>query len=338
MVGDFNCILSNEEKDGGQDKETWELNDFCNSIDNNDLIDIGFVGFPFAWNNKRHGRANIRQRLDRAIVNPQWRMKFPNGTLLHLPPGGSDHCPVLVRDSSSWKEDMVRQAFNQEDAEIILGIPLPRNDMVFNSKKWEPDVACRLAVSNAVDFLEASAEKVQDSTGTPSSCFESAHRWEKPCHGWFKINFDGGLDHRKKVGGLGIVIRDYNGNFRAARAIHIRNCMEPLGIEAMAARESLIFALELGLQRIILEGDCQQVVKLIQKNEVCDSSIGALISDINCLRQSVSELDVRFVRRSGNSVAHCVAKNAVGGNGSRTWEFFPPPWLLSSLQGDTSHL
>lgn len=97
MVGDFNCILSNEEKDGGQDKEAWELNDFRNFIDNNDLIDIGFVGFPFTWNNKRHGRANIRQRLDRAIVNPQWRVKFPNGTLLHLPPGGSDHCPILVR-------------------------------------------------------------------------------------------------------------------------------------------------------------------------------------------------------------------------------------------------
>lgn len=139
---------------------------------------------------------------------------------------------------------------------IIWRIWLCRNDIVFNSKKWGPDVACQLVVSDAVDFLEANANKAQDSTGSSSSCSNSAHRWEKPCRGWFKINFDGGLDHRQKVGGLGIVIRDCNGSFRAARAIHIRNFMEPLGIEAMAARESLVFALELGLQRFVLEGDC----------------------------------------------------------------------------------
>lgn len=61
------------------------------------MIDIGYVGYPFTWNNKRGGRANIRMRLDRALVNPRWRIECPNGILLHLLPGGSDHCPVLLR-------------------------------------------------------------------------------------------------------------------------------------------------------------------------------------------------------------------------------------------------
>ncbi|KAH7834427.1 hypothetical protein Vadar_015903 [Vaccinium darrowii] len=97
IAGDFNCIFTNEEKSGRVDKEEWELIDFQRFMDDNDLIDIGFVGYPFTWNNKRGGRANIRMRLDRALVNPRWRSDFPLGSLHHLPSGGSDHCPILLR-------------------------------------------------------------------------------------------------------------------------------------------------------------------------------------------------------------------------------------------------
>lgn len=84
MLGDFNSILSNEEKFGGVDREDWEMRDFSNFIGNNWLIDIGYVGYPYTWNNKRGGRANIRLRLDRALVNSLWRSDYPNGFLQHL--------------------------------------------------------------------------------------------------------------------------------------------------------------------------------------------------------------------------------------------------------------
>lgn len=108
--------MSNEEKDGDLDKEDWELNDFQCFIDNNDLIGIGYVGYPFTWNNKRNGVANIRQRLDRAVVNTQWRVGFPNGTLHHLPPGGSDHCPILLRCGGSPSPKVSRFIFDSRGA------------------------------------------------------------------------------------------------------------------------------------------------------------------------------------------------------------------------------
>ncbi|KAH7850286.1 hypothetical protein Vadar_030442 [Vaccinium darrowii] len=177
----------------------------------------------------------------------------------------------------------------------------------FNSKKWELDVTCRMAISDAVDFLEANYNEVQVSTSS--------------------------REHFQRTGGLGIVIWDFNGRFRAARDVHLGNIMEPMIIEALAARESLLFAQELGLQRMILEGDYQQVAKLIQRKEDWYSNIGVLISDINRLRQSVSELEVSLVTRSDNSVAHCVAKNVVGGSGSRKWEFDPPAAVISPSRG-----
>ncbi|KAH7861063.1 hypothetical protein Vadar_021190 [Vaccinium darrowii] len=96
LIGDFNTIVSNEEKQGGIDKEEWEMSDFRKFINDNELIDLGFVGYPFTWNNKRGHGANIRERLDRALVNVKWRMSYDSGVLKHLRHLGSDHCPLLV--------------------------------------------------------------------------------------------------------------------------------------------------------------------------------------------------------------------------------------------------
>ncbi|KAI8546648.1 hypothetical protein RHMOL_Rhmol07G0135800 [Rhododendron molle] len=81
---------------------------------------------------------------------------------------------------------------------------------------------------------------------------------------WFKINFDGGLDNQSKSSGVGIIIRDEFGIFRAARAIHYGNLMSPVVIEALAARDGLLFGREVGLRYIQLEGDSQQIINLIQ--------------------------------------------------------------------------
>lgn len=39
-------------------------------------IDIGFQGNTFTWCNRRGGKANIRERLDRELVSIDWRTSF----------------------------------------------------------------------------------------------------------------------------------------------------------------------------------------------------------------------------------------------------------------------
>ena len=41
------------------------------------LIDLGFLGNQFTWNNGREGDAYVQQRLDRACATPKWREIFP---------------------------------------------------------------------------------------------------------------------------------------------------------------------------------------------------------------------------------------------------------------------
>lgn len=94
--GDFNAILHVDEKIGGMQRNAWVLSDIQRFVQESNLIDLGYVGYSFTWNNKRQGRDNVKVRLDRFFTDPSWRIHYPNAVVSHLQPGGSDHCPILL--------------------------------------------------------------------------------------------------------------------------------------------------------------------------------------------------------------------------------------------------
>ena len=67
-----------------------------NFLDNCSLIDLGFKGNSFTWTNKRMGRDNIKERLDRAVANAEWKRIFPKATIKHLPMLSSDHATLVI--------------------------------------------------------------------------------------------------------------------------------------------------------------------------------------------------------------------------------------------------
>lgn len=67
------------------------------------------------------------------------------------------------------------------------------------------------------------------------------------------------------------------------------------------------------------------MVRMIQGHVDIFASVGVLIADVQRLKQEFVEVKVSFVWRSGNSLAHVVAKNSVKGSGVRSWETHPPP-------------
>ena len=50
-IGDYNEILASREKEGGRPKSLQLMNNFCNTLLHYDLVDLGYSGNIFTWNN-----------------------------------------------------------------------------------------------------------------------------------------------------------------------------------------------------------------------------------------------------------------------------------------------
>ncbi|XP_028074449.1 uncharacterized protein LOC114276810 [Camellia sinensis] len=96
FLGDFNAVRFSHEKMGG--KETWsQANELFNRLVlESELDDLCYKGCHFTWSNKRGGGNFITSKIDRVLANERWLSANPNSYALFLPPGVSDHSPVVV--------------------------------------------------------------------------------------------------------------------------------------------------------------------------------------------------------------------------------------------------
>ncbi|KAL5719042.1 hypothetical protein ACHQM5_011876 [Ranunculus cassubicifolius] len=95
-MGDLNVIFHQSEKQGGRPFDGREVQFARNIIQQEGLVDLGFAGNPFTWDNGRENDAHIKQRIDRGLANAEWVFLFPNANIFHLPAIESDHCPIML--------------------------------------------------------------------------------------------------------------------------------------------------------------------------------------------------------------------------------------------------
>ena len=102
------------------------------ALEVSDLTDLGYVGDAFTWRNNSHTNSlYIRERLDRAVANEEWRIRFPLHKVINGEPRHSDHRPVIVET---------------EHRERVLGPPRTKT-FRFEASWTEED--CAAIVENA---------------------------------------------------------------------------------------------------------------------------------------------------------------------------------------------
>ena len=125
-------------------------------------------------------------------------------------------------------------------------------------------------------------------------------RWSCPLVGLVKINFDGAIFGASNMSGIGVVIRDSNGDVLASCSQKIRQAYKAEEIEALAAFKALSFAFELGFHSAILEGDSLGLIQVLKSKKCSLSPTGLLIEDVKMLAYNFVRLLYSHVKRNGN--------------------------------------
>nr|XP_027088506.1 uncharacterized protein LOC113709853 [Coffea arabica] len=102
IAGDFNDILSNEEKWGGVAREERSFRDFKDFLAHNHLIDIGFEGHPWTWSNHWDNDCEVRQRLDRCLGSMEWYQTFDKASCQHIDTYASYH--TYSEEENFWSQ------------------------------------------------------------------------------------------------------------------------------------------------------------------------------------------------------------------------------------------
>ncbi|XP_012851712.1 PREDICTED: uncharacterized protein LOC105971405 [Erythranthe guttata] len=158
LGGDFNEILSNSEKTGGNARLPASIRAFRNTLEDCSLSDLGFEGSPFTWSNNRHAPDTVRCRLDRCCANNGWISLFPRASVYHLNYSGSDHLPIkaILRDSKNVQTLRKKRPFRfeatwfrRDDCEDIINQYWANNQCIdpIEDLLWKNN-ECRIALIN----------------------------------------------------------------------------------------------------------------------------------------------------------------------------------------------
>jgi len=162
--------------------------------------------------------------------------------------------------------------------------------------------------------------------------------WKPPSFGYYKVNWDASLNHAHGKLGIGIIVRDTNGNIFAASSSSILANVEPVVAESMAALHAIEFCCGRGLIKIILEGDSLQVVSAIKKQGFIWATHRQIIADIQDVLRFFQSWEVCHTKCAENSATHLLAKACFNHAQERVWIHCIPECISLFVPSEDSPL
>lgn len=120
-MGDFNEILHQSEKYGGKGWNRRLMKDFQSTLIGCELVDLGYRGPKFTWNNGRGGDDFIQERLDRVVANEGWCGLLLKADVLVEGAVNSDHLPIFVTLKEDQQRGRVQFSFKHKAHWVLDG-------------------------------------------------------------------------------------------------------------------------------------------------------------------------------------------------------------------------
>ncbi|XP_021726822.1 uncharacterized protein LOC110693947 [Chenopodium quinoa] len=214
---------------------------------------------------------------------------------------------------------------------IAWGIWLRRNGWTFSKKLMVVQEVIGRAASLIGEFNLA---KEVSSINPPAMVLDAT--WKPPPLGMIKVNSDAAKISNSAVG-FGGVMCDNVGDVVVSTCLKMEGAFEVDVMEAMAMRHALQITLESGFSTICLETDCLKLFSHLKKATITSNAFGVIVNDILNLSRSCQVCSFSFVKRTGNQVAHSLAKLCNIYSDLRVWLEDYPYDVTQFVLADLSH-
>ena len=143
IVGDFNDVLNDSEKLGGNRVNMTRATAYCDCMNSCNMIDLEFSGPIYTWTNRKDAR------IGRCWANPSWAITYPEANVTHLPRISSDHCPLLLSLSRTEHNKLQRPFIFEKMWLTHPGFP------AIVDKAWDHAPSLAQAISSFTSYATA---------------------------------------------------------------------------------------------------------------------------------------------------------------------------------------
>ncbi|KAF8020368.1 hypothetical protein BT93_G0923 [Corymbia citriodora subsp. variegata] len=111
VAGDFDVIHDPSDRLGGSTAWISSFDELKNCLSQALLDDLRYVGYRYTWSCSSGINRKLR-KIDRVLVNSKWCQDFSYSEASFLPPGISDHTPMIVRVTNPVARNKPFKFFN----------------------------------------------------------------------------------------------------------------------------------------------------------------------------------------------------------------------------------
>lgn len=105
-----------------------------------------------------------------------------------------------------------------------------------------------------------------------------------------------------------MVIQNCQGSVIVSLSQQLTQAYKTEQIEALVGTQALELGLELGLEKVVLEGDSELTIKALAREVVSLVAFDPLIQDARFFTRCFSQFLYSYTRREGNKIAHNLAR------------------------------
>ncbi|XP_042939525.1 uncharacterized protein LOC122274565 [Carya illinoinensis] len=161
-------------------------------------------------------------------------------------------------------------------------------------------------------------------------------RWKKLEVRTLKANWDASVSTKLNRAGYGIIIRDEQGSIMLCVCASHKPIVKPVMAEGLALRRAMEVCVDLGLGRMVFEGDAQIIVQAVTSDEEISADYGVLVNDARSMLRTWTQWHVAFVHREANYAAHQLAKLALDYEYEKIWMEDGPMQVMLTVQLEQS--